>query len=179
MTTYTTIPDGDIDQDSPVTQPLMTALRDNPIAIAEGASGAPRINLSAVSQVVTAGAFYAIGDRSTYTHAASSYENAAVIYDFFQAGTVRVYLEHRSTQLFVTSTARVVIDGVVVASWGNNTTSFIARAVDVSVSVGSSIVIQHSYSGSPGQSVVRNCFLGDNGIDRIWPLGYNRWSLIV
>ena len=41
MTTYTTIPDTDIDQDSPVTQPLMTALRDNPIAIAEGASDAP------------------------------------------------------------------------------------------------------------------------------------------
>lgn len=38
MTTYTTIPDADVDQDSPVTQPLMTALRDNPIAIAEGDS---------------------------------------------------------------------------------------------------------------------------------------------
>jgi len=38
MTTYTTIPDADIDQDSPVTQPLMTALRDNPIAIAEADS---------------------------------------------------------------------------------------------------------------------------------------------
>lgn len=41
MTTYTTIPDADIDQDSPVTQPLMTALRDNPIAIAEGDSSVP------------------------------------------------------------------------------------------------------------------------------------------
>lgn len=43
MTTYTTIPNGDIDQDSPVTQPLLTALRDNPIATAEGASGSPVI----------------------------------------------------------------------------------------------------------------------------------------
>ena len=43
MTTYTSIPNADIDQDSPVTQTLMTALRDNPIAITEGASGAPRI----------------------------------------------------------------------------------------------------------------------------------------
>ena len=43
MTTYTTITNGEIDQDSPVTQPLMTALRDNPTAIAEGASGAPKI----------------------------------------------------------------------------------------------------------------------------------------
>ena len=38
MTTYTTIPNTDIDQDSPITQPLMTALRDNPIAMAEADS---------------------------------------------------------------------------------------------------------------------------------------------
>ena len=43
MTTYSTITDGQVDQDSPITQPLMTALRDNPIAIAEGAAGAPKI----------------------------------------------------------------------------------------------------------------------------------------
>lgn len=43
MTSYTAIPNGDIDQDSPVTQPLMTALRDNPIAMAEGDDPAPRI----------------------------------------------------------------------------------------------------------------------------------------
>jgi len=42
MTTYTAIPDGDIDQDSALTQPLMTLYRDNPIAISEGATGAPR-----------------------------------------------------------------------------------------------------------------------------------------
>jgi hypothetical protein len=41
MTTYVPVPDGDIDQDSPGTQPLFTALRDNPIAIAEGATIAP------------------------------------------------------------------------------------------------------------------------------------------
>lgn len=49
MTTYTTIPDADIDQDSPVTQPLVTALRDNPIAIAEGAAGAPKVVAGALA----------------------------------------------------------------------------------------------------------------------------------
>jgi len=39
-TTYTAIPNGDIDQDSPLTQPLLTALRGNPIAAREGATGA-------------------------------------------------------------------------------------------------------------------------------------------
>jgi len=42
MATYTAISNGQIDQDSPITQPLMTALRDNPIAMAEGDSSAPK-----------------------------------------------------------------------------------------------------------------------------------------
>lgn len=54
MTTYTTISNNAVDQDSPVTQTLMTALRDNPIAITEGASGAPRIADDALGSTVTA-----------------------------------------------------------------------------------------------------------------------------
>lgn len=49
MTTYTTITNAEIDQDSPVTQPLLTSLRDNPIAIAEGSTGAPRISGKALN----------------------------------------------------------------------------------------------------------------------------------
>lgn len=48
MTDYTTIADTEIDQDSPITQPLLTSLRDNPIAITEGSSGAPKIQQSAL-----------------------------------------------------------------------------------------------------------------------------------
>ena len=43
MTTYTTIPSTDVDQDSPVSVALMTALRDNPLAIAQWGTGAPKI----------------------------------------------------------------------------------------------------------------------------------------
>ena len=41
--TYTAIPNGDVDPDSPLTTGLVTLLRDNPIAIAAGDSGAPEI----------------------------------------------------------------------------------------------------------------------------------------
>lgn len=41
MTAFTDITNSQIDADSPVTQPLMTALRDNTPATAEGSSGAP------------------------------------------------------------------------------------------------------------------------------------------
>ena len=43
MTTYTTLSDTTLSQDKPVTQSVMRALRDNPLAISEGASGAPKI----------------------------------------------------------------------------------------------------------------------------------------
>ncbi len=40
---WTTIPNGDVDVDSPLTTALVTALRDNPEGIAQRASGAPKI----------------------------------------------------------------------------------------------------------------------------------------
>jgi len=43
MTSYITINNTEVDPDSPITADLMTKLRDNPIAMAEGASGAPRV----------------------------------------------------------------------------------------------------------------------------------------
>lgn len=49
MTTYTTIADSDIDPESPGTTTLFTRLRDNPIAITEGAAGAPSIANAALA----------------------------------------------------------------------------------------------------------------------------------
>lgn len=46
MTTYTAIANTEIDPESPVTSDLMTKLRDNPIAMAEGASGAPTMEVA-------------------------------------------------------------------------------------------------------------------------------------
>ena len=48
MAVYKQIPDSDIDSESPITESLLTQLRDNPAAIAQGASGAPRIVNSAI-----------------------------------------------------------------------------------------------------------------------------------
>lgn len=48
MTTYTAITAGEIDSDSPITTGLMTKMRDNPIAITEGSTGAPKIQKAAM-----------------------------------------------------------------------------------------------------------------------------------
>ena len=48
MADWTTITETATDPDAPVTSTLIKALRDNPSAIAEGASGAPRIDQPAM-----------------------------------------------------------------------------------------------------------------------------------
>ncbi len=47
--TYTAIPDGDVDAESPGTTTLITLLRDNPIAITQGDAGAPNIIAAALA----------------------------------------------------------------------------------------------------------------------------------
>lgn len=53
---YIPINNTQVDPDSPVTAELMTALRDNPLAIAAGEAGAPRIARSAMGLMGFAGA---------------------------------------------------------------------------------------------------------------------------
>lgn len=55
MADYRTIPDAEVDPDAPLTSSLGYAWRDNPIAIAEGATGAPRITRAALSPPVISG----------------------------------------------------------------------------------------------------------------------------
>jgi hypothetical protein len=67
MTTFVTIPNGDIDQDSPVTQPLLTALRDNLAAVAEDDTSAPikiKRKASIVATPATTTTFTGLGDYS-------------------------------------------------------------------------------------------------------------------
>ncbi len=47
MAAWTTIPDSDLDPESPITTGLMQALRDNPVAIAGAVSGIPDVLLDA------------------------------------------------------------------------------------------------------------------------------------
>lgn len=65
MADWFSIPNTSVDPDAPVTSNLMYALRDNPIAISEGAPGAPRIQDAALSNVVTAAGRNWVSNRIT------------------------------------------------------------------------------------------------------------------
>ena len=67
MTTYSPIANGSVDAGSPVDESLVTALRDNPIALSEGATNAPRIATIAADAndgTTTAGTTAAITNSS-------------------------------------------------------------------------------------------------------------------
>ena len=53
MTDWTDLTDSELSIDQPVTQEKMLALRDNPRAIAEGASGAPAIQAAALAETTS------------------------------------------------------------------------------------------------------------------------------
>ena len=57
MATWTTLPDATLEPGKPIRSIDVLALRDNPIAIAEGASGAPKIDpINAMAHLGAAGA---------------------------------------------------------------------------------------------------------------------------
>lgn len=55
MADYITVVDSSVDPDAPLTSDLMYRLRDNPIAIAEGAVGAPKVRSEALNLATLAG----------------------------------------------------------------------------------------------------------------------------
>lgn len=68
MTSYIAITNSEVQPEAPITSELMTKLRDNPIAIAEGASGAPKIDpINAMAHLGAVGAIgtYAILYKTT------------------------------------------------------------------------------------------------------------------
>ena len=74
MATYRSIAASETDADSPVTATLMEALAENPTAIAEGASGAPRVSPKATGYTAFSGS--AIGTVTLSN--VSAYDGAAI-----------------------------------------------------------------------------------------------------
>lgn len=164
MTTYTTIADGDIDQDSPITQPLMLAMRDNPLAIIDGSSGAPKIQLGAFSRVTAGPAIRAKNDTVQSTVSTSYSE--AYSFAFLQAGQIRVTFLQNSTGGTVIVRRWIAgsfLDVTFVATGGVN----IARSTDVQVLPGTLIQVLHK-SNSGSTSTVSFIRFQTNGED-LWP----------
>lgn len=184
MTTYTAIPNTQIEPEAPVTSELMTLLRDNPIAIQEGATGAPKIlGLAAATNdevevlTVTAADTYTVGVANDITvgvvqTTSTSYQTARTIDIVAVTGTVRFYASHRTLSSSYTSSLKVSKNGTLVASWTTTSTTLVERSSDISVVPGDQITWEHAISSSATSSAVSN--LSETASN-----GYQNRSLLI
>lgn len=158
MTAYSVIADGSIDQDSPVTAPLMTAIRDNPIAMFEGDEtepSTPKLQYEAFRKSSVGGSvcWTASAERvnSVYTDYPALDYNAndgrQVSIRVFTAGTIRARIIHRAGSAS-TSLVQVLKNGVLVQEVTTTNTSQTNADVDFSVAFGDIITIQAKKSGN-------------------------------
>lgn len=172
MTTYTAIPNGDVDQDSPVTQPLMTLVRDNPIGIAEGAAGAPRIWLPALERLLPGTEIRLRSDTAVLITTSTFTTVPNFTIETIQEGTIRVTFEHRRN----TNASEVRLlrrrAGANTASSVVSTTSttFVAGSIDITVQPGDRVTVQHRNTGAT-DSEIRNVRLQVATGIYFWPVG--------
>lgn len=154
MTAYTVISDSSLDPDAPITSSLGYAFRNNPIAIAEGASGAPRLQIGAL-QRLTAGSEVRI--RNDYPPGGGS--GTALDFALLQYGECRVTFERRSGG--TTITLRRYRGGAPVTIYSGDPET--TQTFDISVLPGDEISL--TWTGSNSADGVINARMQTGGED--------------
>lgn len=156
MADYFSIPDTAIDPDAPLTSQLGYAWRDNCIAIAEGAAGAPRVRLPAFDRLV-AGSTVKFSRAFPYTAAGVVFGNLP----FIQFGTVTVGRTISAGATLIITRIRAGASTVITPG---------AYPGNISVQPGD--LWQLAQSGGGAGTCTLTC--STNGVD-IFPIG-NDWS---
>lgn len=178
--TWTTIADANLEPGKPARSVDAIALRDNPIAIAKGESGAPRIKTIALEPPVAGNVlvmrFFA-SDTAEFTTTETAYVPAAtgaamvdagrhLAVRVVRSGVIRVSLEHRSPSGDSNAWCRILRNGTQVQEWLTASSSYGSRAEDISVVVGDIITFQQKGMGTDpitgGSSGWRNLRISSN-----------------
>ena len=91
MTSYITITDTETDPEAPLTATLAKKWRDNPIAISEGSTGAPKIQRAAIQDAAINRIKLSTGTNSASWSTGSGGGSGTILldaYSFFPASTV-------------------------------------------------------------------------------------------
>lgn len=164
MADYTTPPWSQLVAGKPWTDEKAAAAFENPIAIAEGAPDAPRVRIGAL-QRLSPGSEVRLRSDDEYSSSSGGFTKLS--YWFLQAGTVRLYFEHKAstTNSNVYPSVVRVRDGIetVVASFASST-SYVARAVDCAVLPGDRIDLR-AVTSSSYTIYLKNCRFQTAGED--------------
>lgn len=136
------------------------ALRDNPIAITEGAPNAPRIvgaaimrladmpNLSVSASDATGAELLCSSVDGILSTTNTSYDTARTITVQKASGSLRFRASHRISVGSNDSRLSITKNGVEVTSWTTNSTSLVERSVDIAVVPGDVILWRHREEGT-------------------------------
>lgn len=160
MTDWTEIANGDVQQGQPVTQQLMTALRDNPAAIAEGADGAPEVNFQALGKF-TAGSVTRYNDDAQYMLPENTGWTEVFSVRPWGSGVARLVYSIRSNSSGGAS-GRILINGVQVQI-ATATGSYVQYTFDATLALGDVVSVEHQSNGPGVQSYIRDILVQTNG----------------
>lgn len=188
MATYVPILDTQLDPDAPLTSTLMYQLRDNTLAIAEGAAGAARIIGSAVARIgnglpsMTVSASDAVGlgygtglELLTFINPSAA-EVVGLRYTFYlYSGVVRMKCTHARTNGAGSATLSLYKNNVFVTSFSGNV-SPTERIVDLTIAVNDVVEWRHQSSFPTGSTISLYSVTANDGYVAISP--YIKASLI-
>jgi hypothetical protein len=162
MADWTTLPNTAVGVGGLPSGATVTALRDNPVAIAEGAAGAPRIENAAHLPPV-AGATYVLWSQNAEVSQSSgvtSYEDVNNHRYFDRerhvgvlclvAGVIRCTFDHRSDLNGISVSARIIKNGTQLAEWSTSSNTYTSRSLDVTVDVGDQVIFQQVKASTAG-----------------------------
>lgn len=177
MTTYTAIVGSEIDVDSPITESLMTRLRDNPIAITEGASGAPNIQTAALAALAVTEAKIAAGAVTASKIAVDAVGTTKIINDAVTAAKIvagavgeseiasaAVHRAELATATASSTTAVSATSSATVALTGSTYAWWTASAVNDSIIFGGGDVAAGSIGVYNTDSVARGFYVDERYI---------------
>jgi hypothetical protein len=163
MATFTTIPDTDLDADSPITENLMLALRDNPLAIAQGDVSAPKIALSSLAEKIPTSYFtnYTSGSWvEAYNHNTYGLTEFPAAPTLFTAGRLKMSRSGTVTSVFTLQGSngayivygRVYKNGVAVGTTRSVAGTTATFTENISVSAGDELQVYIWQTGGASNS---------------------------
>lgn len=181
MTAWTTISNALVAVGAKPFATTVQALRDNPIAIAEGATSAPRIQLPALERLAVGTTIKVRNDATrTWNFANTNFQDVADFTPgFLQAGTVTVAFDHR---VAVGSSGASEVRVVRRRAGANTTlttisqtgTTFVSKTFDAGVQPGDVILLQQRNTSANQTVEIRNTRIQTDPSNYYWPVG---WSL--
>jgi hypothetical protein len=183
MATWTTLPDASLEPGKPIRSIDGLALRDNPVAITEGATGAPRIvGLAAkrladfpVLTVSAADTFSAANGSNPLPLSTSTASTTEVVAYRFTINKYTGSLRFRTSQsggsyatysgtTNTTSTLRIFKNGSLISTYTKFNPGGITRTNDIAIAPGDVIEWRHRTNDSLGSvSISATVVLGSNG----------------